>query len=756
MKELVLKQKNLLVSAGKLLTSLALGVIFGSGNIFTDIYPFLLSAVAALSLPYSAVCLLGGFICELIFLNNPYYIYYLAAGILIIAVKLFFFLFQKSENTLSKIITVSSATLIKLAVFIITYSPETAEIILSAFESFITVGFTYLFSVFFTDFSFEKLTMSVSKKEQGAVIISLSAIILSLGTLYISGANLGVIAAAFLLLVIAQKSEKNAVYLSIAFSVALIINSLTETSFFAMLPVALLIVSSFSGAGKYLSALLFVLVCGFGAILLSFSTASIELMFDVTVGAVLFALTPNSVYLYLSADTEEDKISPFGIKDVLCDKLKSASGSIDVIASALEKLSQTKENNLKISSNAIISKTADKICKKCSFANHCWGVKYDDLTDVLDKAMANFKQGKEYLPPRYFNEICSKSNKLLGELQNIYEAEKESAIQNNKLVVAKNSISEAYRTLSYLLSEMSEEITTIYSVDQKATKSLSNILKSEKIPVKKVSVLHLIGGRTSYEFSSEINIPPEKLIRVTDRMGKVKSESFSLPSVKEENGLFRYSFTETQNYELNNEIIYLNKRSEDVSGDNCLEFSSLGYDYVVLCDGMGTGPLAARESTITSLAIKELILGNLSVNSAIKTAGTMLLTKSEYESSCAVDIIKFDKYTGKTTFTKAGGVSSIIKQGRKVTELYANTAPIGIISDTPLYEKDLYLTENDLILTMSDGVSDVGTDWLKAVLSVNKNKTAEEVKTSILNYIKNNGITFSDDATITVTHITKI
>lgn len=758
MKEIVLKQKEKMKFGAMASLACVLGFIFSAGSIFDNIYPFLPAVIAATKLPYSAFALIGGVLSGFIFDFQEYLIYYIGSSVLILSVKVFFLLLKKTESRISKLVTVIISSAVKTVVYIITVTPDMPEAVLISSEILITAGYTYFFSVsaeYISRHINKELTV-ISLKERSSVIMSASALIISLCCFYISDVSLGTLAASYIILAVGSSNEKMSVYVSVAFSAALVLNNPDAVQFFSILPVAALTVSAFRPAGKYLVCTIYITICALGSALLMFTPEALQLLLDTLIGAVLYVLTPKKyISLVFPAEITEGYNTP-ELKEVLGEKLKNASGSMNVLASVLEKLSIPKETKSRITSSGVISKTADKVCRKCASSGTCWGVRYNDLTDVLEKAVNDIGRGESYSPPKYFTDLCPKSAVLLEELKNTYERERENRLQDGKLVVVKNAISETYRSLAFLLSEMSAEITKIYSVDNSAAKKLSEILKSERLDYSNVSVLHLAHGRTSYEFSVKSEIPDDILLNITDRMSAVKNESFSIPVLKPSDKGCIYSFTENQNYEIITETLYLNKKSDNISGDNVISFSSSGYDYIILSDGMGCGKSAAMDSMITTGALKELILGGLTVKSAVKTAGTMLLSKTDSEGSCAVDIIKTDKYTGETYFLKAGGAPTFVRQGCKVIKLDGDTMPIGIIGETKFIEKTLTLQENDVIVTMSDGVSEQDTDWLKGILSVKKNSSVDDIKRAIESYTQKNGITFSDDATVSISMLTTL
>ena len=757
MKELILNQKTKQTFIVKAFISLFLGFVFIRGSIFNGIYPFALAIMASVKLSIAPFSLLGILIPSMIFEPDYNSYYYIAASFIILFIKAVYHLITKDEKLSLNIIIASVATIIKSVCFIIIDEADSGAVVLLVAELFLTAGFTYFFSVANEYLNNNKIiSISVlSAKEYASLTLFILSIIVSINSFNIGTVNLSMLITTYLILLIASISSKDSVYFSIAISAGLMITNYKDLAFYSVMPLSALIISAFKPAGKYLTTTLYLLVSFSGVILLRFSEESISLLLDTVIGSVLFVLTPQKVLKKVfSYEIAESRVME--IKEILTKKLKNASFSMNILASVLEKLSSKNNNKNKISDSSIISASAEKICKKCSSCSMCWGVKFNDLTDILNKALNSFKNNEPFIAPKYFIDLCPKNKELINDLKVRFENVKNNNIQVGKISVVKSAITENYKSLSFLLSEMADDISKIYEIDNEETKLLSDILNSENIIFSSSTVLHLAGERTSYEFTTNEELSDEKLLSIIEKMGKKKNESFSIPVKTATLNGNTYNFTENQNYEIITETIYLNKKNDEISGDNVLTFGTNGFDYLILADGMGSGKTAARDSILTTNVIRELVLGGLNLRSVIKTAGTMLLSNTDNESATAVDLVKIDKYTGEMSLIKAGGAPTFIKQGCKVTKLYGETIPIGIIGDIKLYEKEIVLSENDVIVNISDGVMNDGTEWLNAILSIKKNKSIDEIKTAIINYINRNGITFSDDATITISILNKI
>ena len=73
---------------------------------------------------------------------------------------------------------------------------------------------------------------------------------------------------------------------------------------------------------------------------------------------------------------------------------------------------------------------------------------------------------------------------------------------------------------------------------------------------------------------------------------------------------------------------------------------------------------------------------------------------------CAINLI-----TGDAEFIKAGAAASFIRRGRKVEEISSDTLPLGSMEELSPVTQGVKLVDGDMIIMMSDGITDVDWEW---------------------------------------------
>jgi len=133
-----------------------------------------------------------------------------------------------------------------------------------------------------------------------------------------------------------------------------------------------------------------------------------------------------------------------------------------------------------------------------------------------------------------------------------------------------------------------------------------------------------------------------------------------------------------------------------VNGDTCsVKKLEHGKILMMLSDGMGS-------------FLERLMEAGFGVDAAIKTVNSMLLLRMPEESFATVDMAVIDVFSGEAEFLKIGAAPSFIKRVREVTTIKTGNLPIGILNQIEIEPVTMALATGDVIVMVSDGVSEVG------------------------------------------------
>jgi len=153
-------------------------------------------------------------------------------------------------------------------------------------------------------------------------------------------------------------------------------------------------------------------------------------------------------------------------------------------------------------------------------------------------------------------------------------------------------------------------------------------------------------------------------------------------------------------------IASIKKQGEPASGDthSVIKIDERRF-LAVLSDGMGSGEYARRISETTVSLLESFYRAKMPSENVLPTINK-LLTFNKEETFACVDIAIVDLDDGKTDIVKIGSPVGFILSGNTVKVLEGGSLPLGILDSLhPDFETHT-LTENDVLLFLSDGVTD--------------------------------------------------
>lgn len=200
------------------------------------------------------------------------------------------------------------------------------------------------------------------------------------------------------------------------------------------------------------------------------------------------------------------------------------------------------------------------------------------------------------------------------------------------------------------------------------------------------------------------------------------------------------------------------KAGEAVSGDACAWFKDdAGRLYLLLCDGMGSGEEARRESDLAIDLLERLLKAGFSPENALKALDrTFCLRLDEALGFSTVDLLVLDLCSGAGTLYKLGSAPSYLKQGGTVRALRGRGFPAGLTAGEEGERRDAFsvrLGPGDCLALLTDGVfdEDDGDDhWLRAALMEFENGSPAALAEAVVG----RGGAPADDKTALVLRIT--
>ncbi len=149
-----------------------------------------------------------------------------------------------------------------------------------------------------------------------------------------------------------------------------------------------------------------------------------------------------------------------------------------------------------------------------------------------------------------------------------------------------------------------------------------------------------------------------------------------------------------------------------------------GHSILIISDGMGKGGRAALDGAMGAGLLSKLLCAGFGFDSALKVVNSALLVKSNEES--------LDLFTGRVDLYKAGAPATYIVKGSKVTKCELTSMPAGILRGIEFAKRTAVLSSGNLIVMTSDGITEIGGEWLPAILRGFEDMPPQEIADTVL------------------------
>jgi stage II sporulation protein E len=453
--------------------------------------------------------------------------------------------------------------------------------------------------------------------------------------------------------------------------------------------------------------------------------------------SLAFILTPQSFYFNVasainpvldSADDYMDKI-----KEETTRRLDSFAGAFEKLADTFSGLSKPKTGLNKHDISLLIDDLAARACGSCASREWCWEEDlfntHQQIFSLLNVCASGGTATQDDMCKNFRRE-CKTPQKLLQELNSIFNVYRNDLRWHNRIAESRELISQQLHGVSGIVKCLSNEIDMSLRFHEGLEEEMIMALLKQKIEVTSVIVLEDNAGK----YRVSINHKPCVGKKACDRevlpvlnavlKRKMRVESGTC-DVK--NGVCHARFMEDQKLRIASGVAHRAKSSRG-SGDSysAMELRN-GSSLLVLSDGMGSGERAKRESAATVGLLEDFIESGFDKELAVRMINSVLILKSSEESFSTLDICSVDLYTGRAEFIKIGAAETFILRDGNVSVIRSASLPIGMLNDVDLEITERELKHGDIILMVTDGVTSAGTgdenensshneSWLNAAL----------------------------------------
>ncbi len=377
-------------------------------------------------------------------------------------------------------------------------------------------------------------------------------------------------------------------------------------------------------------------------------------------------------------------------------------------------LSEFEYKELENPARHICKIVSSDVCSGCNLYGRCWHEEaeatYSNFVDVINSYIKNPAIEYDRLPSRFLG-MCTKSFVMFKIIAYIYDSLYLKQNYQLKLNRFKRLMNEQFKHLNRVLDKLYNQLAKGISVNMAESISASAALQSSGILVNNTLVVEDFNKQQKVFVKSK-ELLPEEIIKseiptvLSDILGKEMVYDYSVNRRKDDHD-FNYSYTEEFPYKLSIGISRCCKEEFSYSGDNNSNvILSNGLHMIALCDGMGSGTVASRQSSRVLNMLEELLNSGCDENSAINIINSILVLEEGEEIFSTLDLFLFDLNKCIGEFVKAGASPTFVRRGYEIEKIDFDTLPVGILEDIHIHTGIKNFKRGDFIYFMSDGYLD--------------------------------------------------
>ncbi len=390
----------------------------------------------------------------------------------------------------------------------------------------------------------------------------------------------------------------------------------------------------------------------------------------------------------------------------------------------------------------------DKHCASCPHNSACYTVTKDYAThlikEMVDSAVRRNKATILDSPPLLTSK-CVKLQDVVSDLDNKLKQETKRKAGGNEIDKAKKLLATQSGGISKLLDKMSNKISKSITTDERLYSRLLEELSYHNITCHEIilwnelekGITLVVRKKDAYK-----KIILESLYKTTGTRWTRSEIVCEYPEA-----LIAMTYHKIWKYDILLAETMATKAGSIISGDT-RSITRVGKDNIMiaLCDGMGTGVDAEKESSNALEMIENLYKAGLDNELILELTNSLLVTRND-ESFTALDMAVIDLNSGIADFIKLGGVSGYISTpDTGIVQIKGGALPIGILEDVTPNITTRQLTTKDICLIVSDGIPDtIGTEKIMNILASNSNYNPQLIVDQIAHSCVEKGI--ADDIT---------
>ncbi len=486
------------------------------------------------------------------------------------------------------------------------------------------------------------------------------------------------------------------------------------------------VVLSFASAG-----LVSTVLDGASAITLSLLTESI-------LAAVVFLLLPKAwlvrVAALFSPPAELTELE--GLRKTLVMRLKFAAGALTGVSKTVDEIGERLSQRDTPDFESVLKEVESDACRGCTLCTHCWEHSKPQTVEALLAMADAFRRGQPVqlaeLPP-VFAERCLRKERVENALCTHYGNFSSRLAAERRITEMREVVADQFAGISDMLEDLAEEMDCSQSYDTLLADKVATALSGLGIGVSACGCVLDQYDRLQIEIRlREPPALPFHRARVLSVLETVCERALDPPCINRVGNTYYITLCEKAVFAVDYAVCSHTSAGKKICGDTAECFyDGRGHLCMVVSDGMGTGGRAAVDSAMASGLMTRLLKAGFGYDCSLRIVNSAMLFKSTDESLATVDITAIDLFTGSCSLYKAGAAPTLVRRNGRTGRACCTSLPAGILREVGFDRATVTLKAGDIVLMLSDGAVNDGTDWICAELESFTDGTAKQLAEKI-------------------------
>lgn len=365
----------------------------------------------------------------------------------------------------------------------------------------------------------------------------------------------------------------------------------------------------------------------------------------------------------------------------------------------------------------IYDRCANRVCSRCALRERCWQRDYQDTYDLLNAALSPMlerRQAKAEDFPQRFRDKCCRFGNFLTAVNEELSAHLLRRRYQKQVGRSRQAVYQQYGDMARVLQDAAAAMAAPLAVDDRRTRRLRQFLAGRELSCRGLVFSDPQGHLQLQLDGWDARALADEEGRQT--LSGLLDLPLAAPTLQENQVLFH----QLEPLTALAGAAGRKRQGQSVSGDAFSWFKDQkGVLYVLLCDGMGSGPQARQESELCLKLLEKFLRAGMPARNALKTLDQALaLRGEELGGFSTVDLVELDLYGGQAALYKLGASPSYLKQGGTVKSLPGRSLPAGLTGPAPHQPDRLefQLGPGDCLVLLTDGVVEEDDGWLRNAL----------------------------------------